>query len=128
MATGTVNIDFGAFPGSSDASVAITGQSGILSTSLVEAWIFPADTDDHSADEHLVEQIKVIAGNIVEGVGFTIYAFNINPISEPLGFINGSNNRTIAGQLTNPQGFQRPTKGGNGTLIYGKWNIAWAWN
>ena len=75
-ASGTTSVDFGAFPGKSDTSVAVTGQTSILSGSLVEAWIFPTATADHSADEHLVETLKVIAGNVVAGTGFTIYALN----------------------------------------------------
>lgn len=107
-AQGKTTVDFGAFPGKSDASVAITGQAGIVSGSLVEAWIFPEATADHSADEHLVETIKVVAGNIVAGTGFTIYAVNSNTLNEsPPG---------------NPQG------AGRGTRLYGLWSVAWCWN
>lgn len=70
---GTITIDFGAFPGKTDASIAVTGQAGILTGSLVEAWIFPVATSDHSADEHLAEPPAIVAGNIVAGTGFTIY-------------------------------------------------------
>ena len=76
MATGNATLDFGAFPGSSDTSVAVTGQTGITTSSFVEAWLVPTATADHSADEHIVETIKVIAGNIVNGTGFTIYGVN----------------------------------------------------
>ncbi len=40
-ATGKTTIDFGAFPGKSDTSVAITGQAAIIAGSLVEALIRP---------------------------------------------------------------------------------------
>lgn len=73
MATGTVLLNFGAFPGKTDATVVVTGQAGIVSGSLVEAWILPAATTEHTADEHWVENIQVMAGNIVAGTGFTIY-------------------------------------------------------
>ena len=76
MATGNATLNFGAFPGSSDTSVAVTGQTGITTSSFVEAWLVPTATADHSADEHIVETIKVIAGNIVNGTGFTIYGVN----------------------------------------------------
>jgi hypothetical protein len=72
-AQGTATLDFGAFPGSSDASVAVSGQTGILSGSLAEAWIVPAATADHSVDEHRVEELAVVAGSIVAGTGFTVY-------------------------------------------------------
>lgn len=72
--SGTTIVDFG--PAGTDiTTVAITGQAGILASSLVEAWLFPnAATVDHSIDEHVVEEIVIIAGNIVAGTGFTIYA------------------------------------------------------
>ena len=76
MATGNATLDFGAFPGSSDTSVVVTGQTGITTSSFVEAWLVPTATADHSADEHVVETIKVIAGNIVNDTGFTIYGVN----------------------------------------------------
>lgn len=71
--TGQTTLDFGAFPGATDASVAVTGQASILAGSLVEAWLRLEATATHSADEHLVENLDVRAGNIVAGTGFTIY-------------------------------------------------------
>lgn len=103
---GTAILDFGAFPGVSDASVAVTGQAGIVSGSLVEAWIRPVATADHSADEHMVENIKVIAGNIVAGTGFTIYGFN----------------------TTNQAGYELDVPGEKGTRVYGQFTVAWVWN
>jgi hypothetical protein len=130
---GTTEIDFGAFPGKSDASLDITGETGILSTSAVEAWLIPTDTTDHTADEHLIETIKVVAGWIVEGTGFTIKAFNTNMITEPLERERGrgptyqSANPTLAGQLQSAQGLQTPLTGGAGTRIWGKWKVGWVW-
>ena len=88
-ASGTTTIDFGAFPGTSDTSVAVTGQAGIVAGSLVEAWIRPVATADHSADEHMVETLKVFAGNIVAATGFTIYGFNTSQLNEPLQLAGG---------------------------------------
>lgn len=97
---GTAVLDFGSFPGKSDASVAVTGQSGIVSGSLVEAWIRPVDSVDHSADEHRVETLTVMAGDIVAGTGFTIFGMNSGQVSQP---------------------------NGQGTRLYGQWNVAWVW-
>ena len=110
MATGTATLDFGAFPGASDASIAVTGQAAIIAGSLVEAWIRPVATADHSADEHMVETFKVIAGNIVAATGFTIYGFSTTP-NFGGDSINGS--------------FKITPK--NDPRIYGTWTIAWAW-
>lgn len=127
-AQGTAELDFGAFPGGSDASVAVTGQASILGTSLVEAWLIPQDTTDHLADEHLLESIRVMAGNIVAGTGFTIYGVNTSQVNEPLEPIKGAKNVTVAGTLNTQNYSQQQFAGGMGTRIYGKWTVGWVWN
>ena len=129
---GTVTLDFGAFPGASDASVTVTGQTGILSGSLVEAWLFPADTVDHLSDEHWVESIQVRAGNVVAGVGFTIYGWNTNNLFEPSPTPQ-DNLTTVAGSArggagNTPNDTPPLTGTGAATRLYGKWNVAWVWN
>jgi len=125
--SGTADLNFGNFPGASDASVVITGETGIASGSLVEAWIRPIDTFDHTADEHMLETLKVFAANIVPGVGFTIYGFNTSQLNEPLSPFKGVTSLLIGNQ-SSPQGFQQPTSGGIGTRLYGVWRVAWVWN
>jgi hypothetical protein len=125
MATGTASLDFGAFPGSSHASITITGQSAITSGSLVEAWIFPATTADHSSDEHVIESLKVMAGNVVAGTGFTIYGLNTNTLNEPLEEPSISKFRTA---VTTVYGYTKPSIGGQGTRLYGVFNIGWVYN
>jgi hypothetical protein len=107
--------------------VAVTGQASILVGSLVEAWIYPKDTTDHTADEHMLESIKVFAHTIVAGTGFTITGINTSEINEPLEEIKGTQN-TTTGVLQAAQGDQRPRAGGRGTRIYGKWTVGWVWN
>lgn len=124
MATGTAILDFGAFPGKSDASVAVIGQAAIVAGSLVEAWLRPVATADHSADEHMLETLKVFAANILAGTGFTIYGFNTNQIHEPLEGVGVAGFRPAA---TSAYGYVAPSRGGKGTLLYGQWTIAWAW-
>lgn len=124
-AQGLTTIDFGAFPGSSDASLAITGQAGIDSTSVVTAWLQPADTDDHTADEHRIETISVMAGNVIGGTGFTIYAQNTSQTNEPLLDNGASTSRPAA---TTVYGYTGMSVGGKGTRIYGKWTVAWKWS
>jgi len=134
-AQGKTTIDFGAFPGKADASVAVTGQTGILTaTSLVEAWLFPQDTGTpgtatfHTADEHLAVAMRVQAGQIVDGVGFTIKAFCTDEKPEPVVPTRGARNATLLGGLTVAQGFQRPRQGGKGPRLWGVWTVAWVWN
>lgn len=110
-AQGTATLDFGAFPGSSHASVAVTGQASIVAGSLVEAWIRPDATDDHSADEHMLETIKVVARDIVASTGFTIHGINSSEVNENFP----------------PYRDARDGRGA-GTRIYGQWTVAWVWN
>lgn len=129
MTTGTATIDFGSFPGTSDASVAVTGQINITSTSFVEAWISPKDTADHTADEHWVETIRVIASAPTAGVGFTIYAINTNTLHEPLTASGIKRNHLSSGTAAANTGYGHSSTsvGGSGTMLYGKFNVSWVW-
>lgn len=111
-AQGTTTIDFGAFPGKTDTSVAVTGQTSIAGGSLVEAWVFPVATSDHSADEHLADPPRVMAGNIVAGTGFTIYGFVADQALPGGDEVDG--NYTVT-----------PT---NNVRLYGQYTVAWVWN
>ncbi len=107
-AQGSTTINFGSFPGTTDTTVSIS-DSNILSGSLVEAWVMPAATSDHSVDEHWLDPPKVIAGNVAAGVGFTIY---------------GNANDTWGGRAATKQ----PTPANTDNLCYGAWAVAWCWN
>lgn len=98
---GTADLDFGAFPGTDIATLTITGEAGIVAGSLVEAWLRPVDTVDHSVDEHMLEELEVYAANIVAGTGFTIYGVAKQSYSDPKGVV---------------------------PMIYGTWKVAWVWN
>ena len=79
MATsqGTVTLDFGAYPGSNEASVAVIGQSNIVGTANAEAYVMASDsTGDHTENDHRYFPLfaALTCGNISVGVGFTIYA------------------------------------------------------
>ncbi len=123
QSTATTTVDFGVFPGKTDTSLAITGQTGILAASLVEAWMLPQATADHTADEHWVEDIMVVAGNIVVGTGFTIYARIIDPetIAPVLPDARVVGPGTGANQ-------PRPEPAPPATRLYGLYTVAWCWN
>jgi hypothetical protein len=128
---GTATVNFGAFPGSSHATVAVTGQTGIVAGSIVNAWIRPVATADHSADEHMLETIKVHASDIVAGTGFTINAFNAGTINEPAEDPRSKDNLSQIAARPGGQGKQdglSGATGGKGTRIYGQWTIAWSWS
>lgn len=116
VTTGTATVDFGSYPGKTDTSVAVTGQSGIVAGSIVSAWIRPAATADHTADEHLVEPIRVLAGNISAGVGFTIYAF-----------ADGASGTNTKWKAAIP-GNSPANAGGEGQRVYGQFTVAWQWS
>lgn len=126
--TGVTSVNFGAFPGKTDASVAVIGQATIAAGSTVQAWLAPVATADHTADEHLVDGPIVMAGLIVPGVGFTIYArqalqvppANDDRLQAMSKYVNGAPNVTGA-----QSGFVFT---GNTPLCYGLWTVAWAWS
>ena len=79
MATGIATVDFGAYPGSTEASVDINDAS-IGATDLVEAWInIDTPTAEHSTDEHRIEALKFTASNLGAGVGLRIYGEAVAP-------------------------------------------------
>ena len=70
---GTAVVNFGA--GAMEASVVITGQAGITTSNLVEAWALCNEVIGTVNDDSAwVEQMLVRATNIVGGTGFTIIA------------------------------------------------------
>lgn len=102
--TGSVVLDFGAFPGKTDATVTVTGQTAITGSSLAEAWVVPTATADHSADEHWVDPPAVMAGSVTAGAGFTIY-----------------------GAVRTRADASNSNARGDSPRVYGKWTVAWVW-
>jgi hypothetical protein len=79
MATGqgTATINFGSFPGTSEASVAVTGQGAISATSKAEAYVMADDTTGtHTANDHRYFAVLVglTCGTPTAATGFTIHA------------------------------------------------------
>lgn len=79
MATGqgTALVDFGAHPGTNEASVTVVGQGDILASSKVEAYVMADDfTIDHTAADHryFAMLVGLSCGTPIAGIGFTIHA------------------------------------------------------
>jgi len=75
--TGTATLNFGAFPGSNEASVAVTGQATIAATSKAEAWVMADDTSSsHTASDHryFAALAGLTCGTPTAATGFTIHA------------------------------------------------------
>lgn len=128
LGSGTSIVDFGS-SGAPIATVDVTGEAAILAGSLVYCWIKPEATTDHSVGEHIVEDIKVVASDIVAGTGFTIYALSPGPLKTPdlsplslLGRSSGTGQATGKGQAD--RGLYAPVPG-RAALLTGKWSVGW---
>lgn len=73
-AQGNIEIDFST--GNNEASVAVTGQSSILSTSAAEAFMMYEASSEHTANDqaYAAALMGITCGTPTVGVGFTIYA------------------------------------------------------
>ena len=69
--SGFATLDFGA--SAKTASVVVTGVKTASATSVVLVKMRIEDTDDHLAEDLLIDPIRVEAFAIVAGTGFTIY-------------------------------------------------------
>jgi hypothetical protein len=117
MPTGTTTVNFGAFPGATEATAVITGQTGILSNSMVEAWLYPiGGTADHSEDEHVVDPPIVTVSTLVVGTGFTIRVI-ADPVDVPPPLLSPRATRDVTGAA-----YSNLTP-----MPYGLWQVAWAW-
>jgi hypothetical protein len=103
---GTSEINFGAFPGTAHATVTIAA-SGVISSSIVHAWILPKATADHSADEHVIDapELHAVADTnqiIVHGIAKTLAVLD----------------QKIAHREVNTKS----------PLAYGVWSIGYQWS
>ncbi|MFA7269831.1 MAG: hypothetical protein WC073_10845 [Sterolibacterium sp.] len=74
--SGTATLDFGPFPGSNEASVAVIGQGAIQTTSAANAAFMADASADHSAGDHAYAAgfIGLSCSVPTAGTGFTINA------------------------------------------------------
>ena len=122
-ATGTATLNFGSFPGTSHATVDVVA-AGVVATSLIEAWLLPIATAEHTADEHMAETLRVSAAYVSDG-NFRVHGFNTNQIVTPPTAPSQKVGEMIKSQGDRgaPLSFERPVQ----PMIYGTWTIAWAW-
>lgn len=69
---GQSTLDFGS--GSDAASLVVTGQGGISTASTIIPFMMADSTADHNAYEHVMAPIRLVCGDVVDDVGFTIFA------------------------------------------------------
>jgi hypothetical protein len=122
LTAGTATLNFGAWPGSTDASVAVTGQTGIGAGSRIWVGVAPVATSEHSIDEHMVDGPMLFVGIPSAGVGFTIYGM----VHDMLGAgnnINVSYPPFVPLALDyNADAVARPTR-----RCYGNYSVWWMW-
>lgn len=123
--TGLAVLDFGGFPGATDALVTVTGQAGIVAGSVVEAWARLQDTADHSADEHWVENLQLYAGTILAGIGFTIYG-RLNDTIDIVDYSQATVSRSVGPGVGTNQ--IRPEVSLAAKRLWGQWNVQWRWS
>ena len=72
---GSAVVNFGAFPGSNEASVVISGQDSIGADALCEAWVNAKATADHTVSDHTYAAVLMHPACSVAtaATGFTIY-------------------------------------------------------
>ena len=102
--SGSTTVDFGAWPGDSEATTTVVGQTGYVAATPVEAWLLPVDTADHTVDEHVMEEVDVTAYFLANG-SFTI---RVAPRAYALTAVPNS-------------GMAPPRR------LYGVYTVGWAW-
>lgn len=70
MATGTATVSFGSTP-ASEASVTVTGQSGITTGSFAEAFMMGDSTSDNDVTDHKFAGVsfRIVCSDLVAGTG-----------------------------------------------------------
>jgi hypothetical protein len=113
--SGSTTVDFGAFPGGNIASTTITFSDVYAPNAIIDAWVLPAATADHTADEHVVDPPLVTVTNNGDGT-ITINALpsGRDPFVPALIPFGGANS-----QMPIPQAQVMP---------YGKWNVGYAFS
>jgi len=126
LGSGTSIVNFGT-GGSSHTTLVVTGLPLVGASSLVYPWVKPEATLDHSADEHVAENLRVYAANIVAGTGFTLHAVaGTEVISTPTYLRQARFSGT--GQDFGPGQAARnnlATQGGKAPLLFGRWSVGW---
>lgn len=123
-AQGTATLDFGVFPGASDA-VVDTAATGVISTSLVEAWVLPVATADHTVDEHMVETIRVTGQYLSDG-NIRIRGVNTNAVLPPEEPIPAAH--PGRGTQINQGASRLPLERAAAPRLVGSFSVAWVWN
>lgn len=115
--SGVATLDFGAFPGSAQASLVVANIDIADPNAELDAWIIPVATVDHTADEHTADPPRITAQLTPPGTSFTINGFPSGrdlPVPPGTPFGNTANSQLPIGQQQ--------------LMPSGKWSVAWAFS
>lgn len=114
-AQGLAEVDFGAFPGAVEKEMDVA-TAGVVVTSLVEAWLVPDETTDHTVDEHIamIDSLRVQGRYLSDGN----IRLRVQPVYPQHDERKNPINKNGPGAYI---GAQRQ-------LAHGKWSVGWVWN
>ena len=115
--TGTAVLDFGTFPGSNVAYVDVA-TAGVISTSIIDAWIRPVASADHTDTDHIAAQIRV-TGVYVSDNNIRVYGINANDVTPPLEPQPAATPK-LRGVLVRTERQAAP-------MLVGQFNVNWSW-
>lgn len=117
-------LNFGAFPGSSDAVVDVAAP-GVVAASLIEAWVMPVATADHSVDEHMAETLRVVGSYLSDG-NLRIRGFNTNVVMPPTEPVITPH--PGPGTQINQGAALLPQERAAAPRLVGQFSVGWVWN
>lgn len=82
---GSAVIDFGAWPGSNEAEVVVTGLADMTAETGAEAWPMAEASGSHTAADaaYAARFYSLTCGAVVAGEGFTIFARSEHKLQGP---------------------------------------------
>lgn len=126
-ASGSTTINFGAFPGAYEKSVDVA-TVGVVAASLIEAWVLPIATVDHTADEHIIERIKV-TGVFLSNGNIRIWGrCDDSPAWTGINYQLGqAPPHTMTANTSNQRGGGSTTHKAQAQRLYGQFTVGWVW-
>lgn len=125
-AQGQVEVDFGAHPGAIEKEVDVA-TAGVVATSLVEAWLHPDTTTDHTVDEHIAMMDSLrVQGRYLSDNNIRVRVQPVDRQMDTAGVRGGVQESGI--NRVSQEDSSRVQPGPQRVLAYGKWVVAWVWN
>jgi hypothetical protein len=118
--SGSTTVNFGAFPGTFEAKTDVS-TPGVLTTSLVEAWLLPISTADHSQDEHIAEY------DAIEVFGYCAANGTLSIIARPRPINTLRMDISEGGDAQNGPSSGSIRTGAEANRLFGQYTVGWVW-